>query len=148
MLQLTGMTDHEALRAATIMVADGLGMRKDFGSLEVGKVADLLVLDRNPLADIRNTTAIQCVMQDTSPTSRRTPALQIPRVRPAAEDRLDRYDPREMRRGWPVFRTPPSEWPVVAVVAKFRLDSDASIQSPDPRSVMTASDRLVSASPR
>jgi imidazolonepropionase-like amidohydrolase/Tol biopolymer transport system component len=63
MLQMTGMTPHDALRAATINVATGMGMAADFGSLEVGKVADLLVLDADPLDDIRNSTAIQYVMQ-------------------------------------------------------------------------------------
>jgi imidazolonepropionase-like amidohydrolase len=82
MLQLTGMTNHEALRAATIMVADGLGMRKDFGSLEVGKVADLLVLDRNPLVDIRNTTAIRYVMQGGYLYDGETLAMVWPKERP------------------------------------------------------------------
>jgi Tol biopolymer transport system component/imidazolonepropionase-like amidohydrolase len=63
MLQMTGMTPHEALRAATINVATGMGMKADFGSLEVGKVADLVVLDADPLADIRNSTSIRYVMK-------------------------------------------------------------------------------------
>src|SRR5215470_5935887 len=49
--------------APTIVGAEGLGMKKDFGSLEVGKVADLVVLDKNPLDNIRNTSAIRYVMQ-------------------------------------------------------------------------------------
>ncbi|NNL29377.1 MAG: amidohydrolase family protein [Gemmatimonadetes bacterium] len=63
MLEMTGMAPHEALKAATINVATGMGMAADFGSVEVGKVADLLVLDADPLADIRNSTAIHFVMQ-------------------------------------------------------------------------------------
>lgn len=63
MLEMTGMTPHEALRAATINVATGMGMGADFGSIEVGKVADLLVLDADPLEDIRNSTSIRYVMQ-------------------------------------------------------------------------------------
>ena len=63
MLEMTGMTPHEALRAGTINVATGMGMAADFGSIEVGKVADLLVLDENPLEDIRNSTSIHHVMQ-------------------------------------------------------------------------------------
>ena len=35
----------------------------DFGTLEVGKIADLILLDADPLADIRNTLAIDRVMQ-------------------------------------------------------------------------------------
>ncbi len=63
MLEMTGMTPHRALQAATINVATGMGMGADFGSVEVGKVADLVVLDANPLDDIRNSTAIRYVMQ-------------------------------------------------------------------------------------
>ena len=63
MLAMTGMSPHEALRAATINVATGMGMAADFGSLEVGKVADLVVLDSNPLDDIRNSTSIRYVMK-------------------------------------------------------------------------------------
>lgn len=63
MLEMTGMTAHEALRAGTINVATGMGMASDFGSLEVGKVADLVVLDANPLEDIRNSTSIRFVMK-------------------------------------------------------------------------------------
>ena len=63
MLEMTGMTPHQALRAATINVAEGMGMAADFGSLQVGKVADLVVLDANPLDDIRNSTEIHYVMK-------------------------------------------------------------------------------------
>jgi Tol biopolymer transport system component/imidazolonepropionase-like amidohydrolase len=63
MLQMTGMTPMEVIRTSTIMGANGLGMAKDYGSLEVGKVADLLVLDKNPLENIRNSTSIRYVMK-------------------------------------------------------------------------------------
>jgi len=63
MLAMTGMTPHEALRAGTINVATGMGMKADFGSVEVGKVADLVVLDENPLEDIQNSTSIRYVMK-------------------------------------------------------------------------------------
>ena len=63
MLEMVGMTPHEALQAATINAATGMGMAADFGSLEVGKVADLVILDSDPLEDIRNSTAIHSVMQ-------------------------------------------------------------------------------------
>jgi imidazolonepropionase-like amidohydrolase/Tol biopolymer transport system component len=62
MMQMGGMSNHEALRAATINGARGLGLDKDVGSLETGKLADLLVLDANPLADIKNTQSIRYVM--------------------------------------------------------------------------------------
>ena len=62
MMQMGGMSNMEALRAATINGAKSLGLDKDIGSLEPGKLADLLVMDANPLANIRNTESIRYVM--------------------------------------------------------------------------------------
>jgi hypothetical protein len=59
-----GMTPHEVLQAATIGSAETIGRQDEIGSLEVGKYADLVVLDRNPLTDIRNTLAIAWVMKN------------------------------------------------------------------------------------
>ena len=57
-----GMTPIQALRTGTINPARSLGMDKDLGSLEPGKLADLVVLDRNPLDNIRDTTSISYTM--------------------------------------------------------------------------------------
>lgn len=57
-----GMTPVEALRAGTIVSAQSLGMDADIGSLEAGKLADLVVLDADPTADIRNSEKIHRVM--------------------------------------------------------------------------------------
>ena len=57
-----GMTPHEVLRAATYDGAYYIGLHDDLGSLETGKLADLLVLDQNPLDDIRHTESITHVM--------------------------------------------------------------------------------------
>jgi imidazolonepropionase-like amidohydrolase len=62
MLQQGGMTNHEALRAATMNGAWYLGMDHDIGSLEAGKLADLIVLDANPLDDIRNSESVRYTM--------------------------------------------------------------------------------------
>jgi hypothetical protein len=59
-----GMPTHEILRSATIVGATAIGHAKDFGSLEVGKLADLQILDKNPLEDIRNSTSIRYVMKN------------------------------------------------------------------------------------
>ena len=57
-----GMTPLEALDSATLSGARYLGMDKDLGSLEAGKLADLVVLDRNPLENIRNSETVRSVM--------------------------------------------------------------------------------------
>jgi imidazolonepropionase-like amidohydrolase len=57
-----GMTPLEALKAATVTPATALGYVKDIGTIEEGKLADLIILDANPLDDIRNTDKISEVM--------------------------------------------------------------------------------------
>jgi imidazolonepropionase-like amidohydrolase len=64
MLQQGGMSNMEALRAGTIDGAKYLGLDGDIGSLERGKLADLIVLDRNPLENIRHSEAIAMVMMN------------------------------------------------------------------------------------
>jgi len=58
LLQMGGMSNMEALRSATITGAHYLGMDKEIGSLEVGKLADLIVLEKNPLEDIQNSNSV------------------------------------------------------------------------------------------
>jgi len=62
MLEQGGMTPHEALRSATLHGAQYIGMEKDIGSLETGKLADLVVIDGNPLEDLRQTEDVALVM--------------------------------------------------------------------------------------
>ncbi len=59
-----GLTEHETLRAVTLHGAEAIGLDSDVGSIEVGKLADILVLDRNPLDAIENTNSIRQVMKN------------------------------------------------------------------------------------
>lgn len=62
MMQQGGMTNLQALKTATINPAITLGLDDYIGSLEAGKLADLLVMDQNPLDNIRNTESIKYTM--------------------------------------------------------------------------------------
>ena len=59
---LGGMSNLQALRTATINPARAHGLDRDLGSIEPGKLADLVVMDKNPLDDIHNTTSISFTM--------------------------------------------------------------------------------------
>ena len=56
-----GLTPMQVIQAATKNSAEALRISKEFGTLEKGKAADLIVLDKNPLDDIRNTRTIHAV---------------------------------------------------------------------------------------
>lgn len=57
-----GMTELEAIRAATWNGAYYIGMEADIGSLEAGKLADLMVMDKDPLQSIYNTESVKYVV--------------------------------------------------------------------------------------
>jgi hypothetical protein len=63
-MQAGGLSEHNALKVATIHGAKAIGLDKDLGTIENGKLADLVVLDANPLLDIRNTNSVMYVMKN------------------------------------------------------------------------------------
>jgi imidazolonepropionase-like amidohydrolase len=65
-----GLSPLQALRAATLNPARYFGLDKTMGTIEVGRVADLVVLDADPLSDIANTTKIRAVVARGKPYDR------------------------------------------------------------------------------
>ena len=57
-----GMTNHEALRCATWMGARAIGLDGELGSIQAGKLADVIVIDGNPLEDIRQSENVRFTM--------------------------------------------------------------------------------------
>lgn len=59
-----GMKNHDALKIATILGSKALGLDGDLGSLETGKLADILIMDKNPLEDLRNSNTLTYVIKN------------------------------------------------------------------------------------
>jgi imidazolonepropionase-like amidohydrolase len=62
LLVRAGLTPMEALEAATRRAAEMIGAEDEFGTIQPGKRADLLILGANPLQDIRNTRTLKIVI--------------------------------------------------------------------------------------
>jgi imidazolonepropionase-like amidohydrolase len=58
-----GMTPIEAIRAATVNAAEALGKSNDVGTIAVGRYADIIAVDGNPLADVRELESVDAVVQ-------------------------------------------------------------------------------------
>jgi Tol biopolymer transport system component len=88
-LQSGGLTNMQALQESTIEGARAMGIQDDVGSIEVGKIADLIILNKNPLDDIHNSREIRYVMKagvlfegdtldEVWPESKKCPVWQMP----------------------------------------------------------------------
>lgn len=79
-----GFTNPEALQAATRGAAQFLGREKDFGTLEAGRVADLVLLNANPLEKIENTRRVWAVIRDGAYYDRSALDAQLAQAKEAA----------------------------------------------------------------
>ena len=59
-----GISNYDMLRVSTIIGAYAIGLDKELGSIESGKLADLVILDEDPLENIRNTNTVKMVMKN------------------------------------------------------------------------------------
>ncbi len=93
-----GLTPHETLRAATIFGAEAIGLAEDLGSLAPGKLADIQILDADPLANLRNTNSVRYVMLNGELFDANTLETLYPVARPAPDLFWDEDPPRTPSR--------------------------------------------------
>jgi imidazolonepropionase-like amidohydrolase len=63
LLSLGGMEPLNIIKMATLNASRMMGAQDSLGTIEVGKIANMIVLDKNPVADIRNTLSINSVIK-------------------------------------------------------------------------------------
>ena len=95
MMAAGGMPPLAALRSATLDGVHSIGLSRDIGSLEPGKMADLLVLDANPLDDIKNTSKISLVMKNGRLYDAATLDEVYPRQKPLGQQWWWKVEPKK-----------------------------------------------------
>ncbi len=89
-----GISNHDMLKVATLLGAEALGLSKDLGSIVKGKIADLIVLEKNPLENIRHTNTVDIVVKNGFVYDAET---------------LDKIYPTKEKLGYPWIQAAPSE---------------------------------------
>ena len=88
-----GLSSLDALKVATIQGARAIGLDVDLGSIESGKLADLVILEKNPLDNLRNTNTVFQVMKngrlydgytldEVYPSARKAPSFGQEQIKP------------------------------------------------------------------
>ncbi|NII27693.1 amidohydrolase family protein [Pseudoflavitalea sp. X16] len=93
-MKQAGLSNAAIIRAATINAAKGFGKDKDYGSISIGKVADLLLLDKDPLQDITTLSHIHTVIHRGVPMQPQQLVAVTPEI--LAQQQLNAYNARNI----------------------------------------------------
>ncbi|MEQ1625654.1 MAG: amidohydrolase family protein, partial [Sediminibacterium sp.] len=99
LLVKAGLSPQAALASATRLPAQWLGMEKQVGSIEQGKLADLILLDENPLNDIQNVRKIAGVMVNGNWVAKKT-------IQTMLVDLANRNNASKDQFDWKTFTSP------------------------------------------
>ncbi len=97
-LTLAGLTNEEALVSATRLSATWLGIEDKIGTVEEGKFADLLLLDANPLDDIRNTRVISGVFVNGKWIDKEDINQMMMKVKKWNEENIEKYKWKDRKK--------------------------------------------------
>ncbi|MCF6404527.1 amidohydrolase family protein [Chitinophaga filiformis] len=93
-MQQSGLSNREIIRSATINAAKGFGKDKDYGSIGKGKIADLLILEKDPTQDLNALTDIQTVIHRGIQLQPKELFVRTPAV--LAQEQLNAYNARNI----------------------------------------------------